>query len=96
VHRILLSLSIAWMVISSGSINSNSFEVLARCGRSLHVSHHRSLTFNATQSSSSSWEFFTTLDYEWRVIRGHLPYRWTIWVRNDGHFTLVSLAMLCP
>jgi hypothetical protein len=27
-----------------------------------------------------SWEFFTTLDYEWDVIRGHEPYRWTIWV----------------
>jgi hypothetical protein len=26
------------------------------------------------------WEFFTTLDYEWDVIRGHRPYRWTIWV----------------
>jgi hypothetical protein len=32
----------------------------------------------------SSWEFFTTLDYEWRVIRGHLPHRYTIWVRNNG------------
>ncbi|KAH9993367.1 hypothetical protein BJV77DRAFT_998172, partial [Russula vinacea] len=29
------------------------------------------------------WEFVTTLDYEWRVIRGRLPYRWSIWVRND-------------
>ncbi|KAF8256866.1 hypothetical protein EI94DRAFT_152497 [Lactarius quietus] len=26
------------------------------------------------------WEFFTTLDYEWSVIRGHRPYRWTIWI----------------
>ncbi|KAH9993639.1 hypothetical protein BJV77DRAFT_1067218 [Russula vinacea] len=26
------------------------------------------------------WEIFTTLDYEWRVIRGRLPYRWTIWI----------------
>ncbi|KAH9985022.1 hypothetical protein BJV77DRAFT_1162232 [Russula vinacea] len=26
------------------------------------------------------WELVTTLDYEWRVIRGHLPYRWSIWV----------------
>ena len=32
--------------------------------------------------SISSWEFFTTLDYEWSIIRGHRPYRWTIWVRN--------------
>jgi len=26
------------------------------------------------------WEIFTTLDYEWSVIRGRRPYRWTIWV----------------
>jgi len=26
------------------------------------------------------WEFFVTLDYEWSVIRGHRPYRWTIWI----------------
>ena len=39
-----------------------------------------------------SWEFFTTLDYEWDVIRGRRPYRWTIWVRSDRPFTLVSSA----
>ena len=35
-----------------------------------------------TQSrlSASSWEFFTTLGYEWDVIRGHRPYQWTILV----------------
>lgn len=27
-----------------------------------------------------SWEFFTTLDYEWSIIRGRRPYRWTILV----------------
>jgi len=26
------------------------------------------------------WEFFTSLDYEWSVIRGRRPYRWTIWL----------------
>ncbi|KAI0003774.1 hypothetical protein BJV74DRAFT_811649 [Russula compacta] len=26
------------------------------------------------------WEFFTTLDYEWSVIRGHRPYRWSFWI----------------
>jgi hypothetical protein len=31
-----------------------------------------------------SWEFLTTLDFEWSVIRGNRPYRWTIWVRVDG------------
>jgi hypothetical protein len=29
------------------------------------------------------WEFFTTMDFEWNVIRGRRPYRWTIWVRGD-------------
>ena len=36
-----------------------------------------------TQLSTCSWEFFTTLDYEWMVFRGHIRYRWTIWVRDD-------------
>ncbi|KAI0278320.1 hypothetical protein BC826DRAFT_1113452 [Russula brevipes] len=26
------------------------------------------------------WEFLTTLDYEFAVIRGRRPYRWSIWV----------------
>ncbi|KAN0103995.1 hypothetical protein V8E52_011425 [Russula decolorans] len=36
------------------------------------------------------WEFIVTLDYEWRVIRGRLPYRWTIWVYS---FTRVAALM---
>jgi len=51
-----------------------------------------SLACCTTESSRSSWEYFTTLDYEWRVIRRHLPYRWTIWVRNDRRFTPVQSA----
>ncbi|KAI0274122.1 hypothetical protein BGY98DRAFT_95053 [Russula aff. rugulosa BPL654] len=35
------------------------------------------------------WEFFTTLDYEWRVIRGRLPHRYTIWI-----YTLTRVACL--
>ena len=72
-----------------GSINrffdtSDLCEDLARDGRSLHVSLYSSPACYATRLVSlSSWEFFTTLDYEWRVIRGGLPYRWTIWVSND-------------
>jgi hypothetical protein len=38
-----------------------------------------------------SWEFFTTLDYEWSVIRGRRPYRWTIWVCDRERFFGVSL-----
>ncbi|KAH9969967.1 hypothetical protein BGW80DRAFT_621651 [Lactifluus volemus] len=26
------------------------------------------------------WEFFTTLDFEWSIIRGGRRYRWTIWI----------------
>ena len=36
----------------------------------------------AYSSSAFRWEFITTLDYEWNVIRGRQPYRWTIWVRT--------------
>jgi hypothetical protein len=39
--------------------------------------------------SSPSWEFFTTLEYEWKVIRRRLPYRWTIWVCEYLRFTLI-------
>lgn len=35
------------------------------------------------------WEFFTNLDYEWSVIQGHRPYRWTIWI-----YSLTRLATL--
>jgi len=28
------------------------------------------------------WEFITTLDYEWSVIQGRRPYRWTIWIHS--------------
>ena len=53
------------------------------------MSLHRFLACCATQLSLSSWEFFTTLDYEWGVIRGRLPYRWTIWVSNNPCFTFL-------
>lgn len=35
------------------------------------------LAFNVTLFS---WEFFTTLYFEWDVIRGRRPYLWSIWV----------------
>lgn len=43
-----------------------------------------------------SWEFFINLDYEWSVIRGRRPYRWTIWVCNDMRYYLVSLPKSDP
>jgi len=33
-----------------------------------------------------SWEFVTTLDYEWNVIQGRRPYRWTYGsVTDEAH-----------
>ncbi|KAH9985890.1 hypothetical protein BJV74DRAFT_929491 [Russula compacta] len=37
------------------------------------------------------WEFITTLDYEWSVIRGRFPYRWTIWLYS---FTRVATLVI--
>ena len=39
-----------------------------------------------------SWEFVTTLEYEWDIIRGRIPYQWTIWVRNNLLFALISCS----
>ena len=41
---------------------------------------------------SPSWEYFTTLEYEWSVIRGRRPYRWTIWVGRYTHFLVSSVT----
>ena len=76
----------------SRSFNSGSSEVLAHNLRSLPVSPQKFLPRNASQLTMKRWEFFTTLDYEWRVFRGHIPYRWTIWVCGYDPFALVS----CP
>ena len=38
----------------------------------------------------SSWEFVTTLDYEWSVIRRHRTFRWTIFV------SVFLLNFCCP
>jgi hypothetical protein len=92
VRRILLSFFRAWKASSSGSVDSNPCEILARYRWSLHVSLHRFSAHYSTQSFLSSWEYFTTLDYEWRVIRGRLPYRWTIWVRAL-HFGFIWHAL---
>ncbi|KAH9970020.1 hypothetical protein BGW80DRAFT_623877 [Lactifluus volemus] len=35
------------------------------------------------------WEFVTTLDFEWSIIRGNRPYHWTIWI-----YSLMRLAAL--
>jgi len=43
------------------------------------------------------WEFITTLGYEWSVIRGRRPYRWTIWVYALARVaTLVAVLLGFP
>jgi hypothetical protein len=79
-------------LVSSNSIlippfDSGSQVFLALPGWSLLVSLAVCLATmypNRNHWATSSWEFATTLDYEWGVIRGRRPYRWTIVVRNDN------------
>ena len=47
---------------------------------SVHVLRVTLLPLTSTRPLHTRWEFVTTLYYEWRVIRGRRPYRWTIWV----------------
>jgi hypothetical protein len=80
---------------TTGFLHSDFYKALARRGWCFHVSLH--LFFSRITQSKlflSRWEFTTTLDYEWRVFRGRLPYRWTIWVRIDRRLTLVFLATM--
>ncbi|KAH9974557.1 hypothetical protein BGW80DRAFT_1458099 [Lactifluus volemus] len=45
-------------------------------------------------SSCALWEFFTTLHFEWSVIRGNRPYRWTIWIYSLTRIaTLISVIL---
>ena len=43
-----------------------------------------------------SWEFFTTLDYEFDIIRGRRPYAWTIWVSNSGRIFFAPVSQPVP
>ena len=62
--------------------------------------HRHPITRNLTVYHS--WEFLTTLDYEWSIMQGHRPYRWTIWVCNytltlfGSHFQRWGLRLICP
>jgi hypothetical protein len=71
--------------------------VLDRVWSLLSGIYLRVLTFSflrITRSETflSSWEFFTTLDYEWRVIRGRLPDRHAIWVSINGASRVLALS----
>ena len=76
--------------------HSDFFKALAHLGGYLPVSILASFYVLCSLICLFSWEFFTTLDYEWRIIRGNLPHRWTIWVRNNKHLNLVSSATQEP
>ncbi|KAI0281010.1 hypothetical protein BGY98DRAFT_270526 [Russula aff. rugulosa BPL654] len=52
----------------------------------------RSITYSS-HFSNRSWEFVSTLDYEWSVIRGHQRYRWTIWIYSIAR--LSGLMTVC-
>ncbi|KAI9458814.1 hypothetical protein F5148DRAFT_314819 [Russula earlei] len=40
------------------------------------------------------WEFLTSLDYEWSVIRGRRPFRWTILVYSFARLSLLMSVIL--
>ena len=71
---------------SPGSPFSGTQEVPVSGGWFLHVGRPFVATCCLTQLSTPSWEFMTTLGYEWNIIHQRLQYRWTIWVRNHSPF----------
>jgi len=40
------------------------------------------------------WEFVTTLEYEWDIIRGRLSYQWTIWIYSLTRVSALSGVIL--
>ncbi|KAH9962365.1 hypothetical protein BC827DRAFT_1375837 [Russula dissimulans] len=40
------------------------------------------------------WEFITHLDYEWSVVQGHRPYRWTIWVYSADRLATITAVII--
>ena len=82
---------------TESSLDSAADQPISRFEWSLHVTcefirSHQPLSCQCmTQPSipTPSWEYFTSIEYEWSVIRGHRPYRWTIWVRRYIYLTLV-------
>ncbi|KAI9508998.1 hypothetical protein F5148DRAFT_1283412 [Russula earlei] len=40
------------------------------------------------------WEFFTNLDYEWDIIRGRRPFRWTIWVYSVARISTLAAVFI--
>jgi hypothetical protein len=79
--------------------------LLASCGWLLYVGllSIENFSFRCVVSHFLiySWEFLTTLDLEWNVIRGRRPHRWTIWVSSHSPFfflfcdTSVANNLIC-
>ncbi|KAF8497393.1 hypothetical protein F5888DRAFT_279772 [Russula emetica] len=40
------------------------------------------------------WEFITTLDFEWSIIRRHQRYRWTIWIYSVSRLSGLAVIIL--
>ncbi|KAI0052431.1 hypothetical protein FA95DRAFT_1601803 [Auriscalpium vulgare] len=40
------------------------------------------------------WEYVTTLNYEWEVITGKRPYRWTIWIYSISRLSALWTVIL--
>ncbi|KAI0040464.1 hypothetical protein FA95DRAFT_1611781 [Auriscalpium vulgare] len=44
-------------------------------------------------SSARSWQFFTNLDFDWSLLTGRRPRRWTFWVYMACRITGVGIAV---
>ena len=86
---------------SEFSFRSGAHQAVAHPRRPLHVrlsgsaaapaaSYHSMSPVTHNPIFAYSWEFVTTLEFEWDVVRGRLQYRWTFWVRNNILFSSLS------
>ncbi len=86
--------------LTSFDTGSGSVETLACYGWTVFVSlPRRALDFHNMSNDNNpvlicSWEFVTTLDFEWSVIRRHRPFGWSIWVRINALFLLGFVAQV--
>jgi len=71
----------------AGMVNFNSPAALTQDALALTKLWH-------TVGGLYIWEYFTTLEYEWGVIRGRRPYRWTIWIYSVARVSALFLVVL--
>src|SRR6266481_4058674 len=93
--------SCPWILVGLTNLllKSGAQVLLAHHKWPLHVSVIRCVTTpfplsTLTPTSTGRWEYLTTLDFEFDVIRRRRPYRWTIWVGSDRR--LFSPAIIYP